>query len=77
MDDSTNPKFRVAALGKFYNMRIRKKLGANQECVVGRVELCAKFVKLLKGYGYGRRTRCGEPRRLRRSASDGVLSCGS
>ena len=44
MDDSLNPKFRVAALRKFYNRRIRKKLGANQECVVGRVELCAKFV---------------------------------
>ena len=46
----------VPALRKFYKRRIRKKLGANQECVVGRVELCAKFVKLLKGYGYGRRT---------------------
>ena len=44
MDDSLNPKFRVAALRKFYNRRIRKKLGANQECVVGRGAL-------LKGYG--------------------------
>ena len=38
-DDSRNPKLRVTALGKFYNRRIRKKLGTNQECVVGRVAL--------------------------------------
>ena len=45
MDDSLNPKFRVAALGKFYNRRIRKKLGTIEWCVVGRgVKLCAKFV---------------------------------
>ena len=44
MDDSLNPKFRVAALGKFYNRRIRKKLGTIKGCVVGREELCAKFV---------------------------------
>ena len=44
MDDSLNPKFRVAAFRKFYNRRIRKKLGANQECVVVWVELCATFV---------------------------------
>ena len=44
MDDSLNPKFRVAALRKFYNRRIRKKLGTIKGCVVGRGELCAKFV---------------------------------
>ena len=44
IDDSLNPKFRVAALGKFYNRRIRKKLGTIKWCVVGRGELCAKFV---------------------------------
>ena len=44
MDDSLNPKFRVAALGKFYNRRIRKKLGTIKGCVVGRGALCAKFV---------------------------------
>ena len=36
--------------------------------MVGLVEWCAKFVRLLKGYGYGRRTRCGGSRSLRRSA---------
>ena len=36
MDDSLNPKFRVAALRKFYNRRIRKKLGTTKGCVVGR-----------------------------------------
>ena len=35
MDDSINPKFMVAALGKFYNRRIRKKLGTIKGCVVG------------------------------------------
>ena len=44
MDDSLNPKFRVAALGKFYNRRIRKKLGTINGCVVGRGALCAKSV---------------------------------
>ena len=44
MDDSVNPKFRVAALRKFYNMRIRKKLGTIKGCVVGRGALCAKSV---------------------------------
>ena len=43
-DDSRNPKLSVTALGKFYNRRIRKKLGTNQECVAGRVELCAMSV---------------------------------
>ena len=42
--DSINPKLRVTALGKFYNRRLRKKLGANQKCVVGQVKLFAKFV---------------------------------
>ena len=36
IDDSLNPKFRVAALRKFYNRRIRKKLGTIKVCVVGR-----------------------------------------
>ena len=44
MDDSINPKFRVAALRKFYNRRIRKKWGTINGCVVGRGELCAKLV---------------------------------
>ena len=44
MDYSLNPKLRVTALRKFYNMAIRKKLGANQECVVGRVALRAMSV---------------------------------
>ena len=44
MDDSLNPKFRVAALGKFYNRRIRKKLGTIKGCVVGRGALCAMSV---------------------------------
>ena len=44
MDDSLNPKFRVAALRKFYNRRIRKKWGTINGCVVGRVELGVKFV---------------------------------
>ena len=34
MDDSLNPKFRVAALRKFYKRRIRKKLGTIKGCVV-------------------------------------------
>ena len=41
MDDSLNPKFRVAALGKFYNRRIRKKLGNINGCMVWRGVLCA------------------------------------
>ena len=57
MDDSLNPKFRVAALRKFYNRRIRKKLGTINGCVVGRgVELCAMSVSCLRAMGYGRRT---------------------
>ena len=44
MDDSHNPRFRVAALRKFYNRRIRKKLGTIKGCVVGRGALCAKSV---------------------------------
>ena len=44
IDDSLNPKFRVAALRKFYNRRIRKKLGTINGCVVGRGALCAKLV---------------------------------
>ena len=44
VDESLNPKFRVAELGKFYNRRIRKKLGNIKGCVVGRGALCAKFV---------------------------------
>ena len=36
MDDSLNPQFRVAALRKFYNRRIRKKFGTTNGCVVGR-----------------------------------------
>ena len=44
MDDSLNPKFRVASLMKFYNRRIRKKWGTINGCVVGRVELGVKFV---------------------------------
>ena len=32
-------KSMVPALRKFYNRRIRKKLCANQECVVGRKEV--------------------------------------
>ena len=44
MDGTLYLKSMVPALRKFYNRRIRKKLGANQECVVGRVEWCAKFV---------------------------------
>ena len=44
MDDSLNPKFRVAALRKFYNRRIRKKWGTIIGCVVGRGEVCAKSV---------------------------------
>ena len=43
-DDSLNPKLRVTALGKYYNRRLMKKLGANQKCVVGQVKLFAKFV---------------------------------
>ena len=42
--DSLNLKFRVVALGKFYNRRIRKKLGTINGCVAGRGELCAKLV---------------------------------
>ena len=41
MDDSLNPKFRVAALTKFYNRRIRKKMGTINGCVVGRGALYA------------------------------------
>ena len=37
MDDSLNPRFRVAALRKFYNRRLRKKWGTINGCVVGRV----------------------------------------
>ena len=44
MDKSLNPKFRVAALRKFYNRRIRKKLGTIKGCVVGRGQVCAKSV---------------------------------
>ena len=44
MDESLNPKFRVAALGKFYNRRIRKKWGTINGCVVGRGALCAMSV---------------------------------
>ena len=44
MDDSLNPKLRVAALGKFYNRRIRKKLGTIKGCVVRRGALCAMSV---------------------------------
>ena len=44
IDDSLNPKFRVAALGKFYNRRIRKKCGTIKGCVVGRGALCAMSV---------------------------------
>ena len=44
IDDSLNPKFRVAALRKFYNRRIRKKLGTIKVCVVGRGALCAMSV---------------------------------
>ena len=36
IDDSLNPRFRVAALRKFYDRRIRKKLGTFKGCVVGR-----------------------------------------
>ena len=43
-DDSLNPKFRVAALRKFYNRRIRKKWGTIIGCVVGRGALCAMSV---------------------------------
>ena len=42
--DSLNAKLRVTAFWKFYNRRLRKKLGANQKCVVGQVKLFAKFV---------------------------------
>ena len=44
IDDSLNTKFRVAALRKFYNRRIRKKWGTIKGCVVGRGALCAKSV---------------------------------
>ena len=44
IDDSLNPKFRVAALRKCYNRRIRKKWGTINGCVVGRGEVCAKSV---------------------------------
>ena len=44
MDGTLYLKSMVPALRKFYNRRIRKKLWANQECVVGRVEWCAKSV---------------------------------
>ena len=44
VDESLNPKFRVAALGEFYNRRIRKKLGTIKGCVVGRGALCAMSV---------------------------------
>ena len=44
VDESLNPKFRVAALKKFYNRRIRKKWGTINGCVVGRGELGVKFV---------------------------------
>ena len=44
MDDSLNPKFRMAALRKFYKRRIRKKLGTIKGCVVGRGALCAMSV---------------------------------
>ena len=43
-DDSLNPKFRVAALRKFYNRRIRKKWGTIKGCVVGRGASCAMSV---------------------------------
>ena len=35
MDGTLYLKSMVPALRKFYNMRIRKKLWASQECVVG------------------------------------------
>ena len=44
IDDSLSPKFRVAALRKFYNRRIRKKWGTINGCVVGRGALCAMSV---------------------------------
>ena len=39
IDDSLNPKLRVTQ--EILHRRRRKKLGTNQECVVGRVKLCA------------------------------------
>ena len=44
MDGTLYLKSMVPALRKLHNRRIRKKLGANQECVVGRVKLCDMFV---------------------------------
>ena len=44
MDNSLNQKLRVTALRKFYNRRIRKKLGTIKGCVVGRVVCCGMFV---------------------------------
>ena len=53
MDDSLNPKFRVAALRKFYNQRIRKKLGTIKGCVVGQVKLRAMSVSCCMAMAMG------------------------